>query len=75
MNQGQFLSRLGKAILTLTPAERDDILYDYEEYFSIGIADGKTEEEISASLGSPEQIGKELTAVHYVDAVQDTVQR
>lgn len=72
MNQGQFLSRLGKAILTLPPAERDDILYDYEEYFSIGIADGKTEEEISASLGSPEQIGKELTAVHYVDAVQDS---
>lgn len=71
MNQGQFLSKLKEAIQTLPQAERDDILYDYEEYFSNGLADGKTEEEISASLGSPEQLGKELSAVYYVDAVQD----
>lgn len=72
MDKRQFLSKLEKAILTLPRNERDDILYDYEEYFSNGLADGKTEEEISSSLGSPEQLGKELSAVYYVDAVQES---
>lgn len=72
MNQEQFLSKLKEAIKTLPPAERNDILNDYEEYFSNGMQDGKSEKEISASLGSPEQLGKELTAGYHVDTAWDS---
>lgn len=70
MNQEQFLSKLRQTIKTLSPEEQNDILNDYEEYYSNGMQDGKTEEEISASLGPPEQLGKELTAMYHVDAVE-----
>lgn len=69
MTREQFLSGLKKSIMSLPADERIDIVHDYEEYFTLGLHDGKTEEEIAASLGSPEQIGKELAAVHRVKTV------
>jgi len=69
MTKEQFLSELKKSLLSLPTDERNDILHDYEEYFTMGIRDGKTEEEIATSLGTPEQIGKELAAVHHVETV------
>ncbi len=40
--------------------ERADILKDYEEHFTFGLEEGKSEEEIVASLGSPAQIAKRV---------------
>ncbi|MBN6206541.1 DUF1700 domain-containing protein [Ralstonia pickettii] len=71
MTKEQFLSRLEAMLKRLPSSERDDILNDYEEYFSIGFQDGKTEEEIAASLGSPEQLGKELSVEYHVESVED----
>ena len=31
----------------------DEIIGDYEEHFSIGLENGKTEDEISSELGAP----------------------
>lgn len=70
MRKEHFLAELKRAITSLPPEEQNEILLDYEEYFTIGKQDGKTEEEIAISLGSPEQIGKELTAVHHVQSAE-----
>lgn len=70
MMKEQFLSRLKNALKKLPSAEQNDILNDYEEYFSLGIQDGKSEGEIAASLGSPEQLGKELSVAYHVETVE-----
>ena len=41
--------------------EINDILRDYEEFFLNGELQGKSDEEIIKTLGSPKSIAKELT--------------
>ena len=53
----------------LSEKERADILKDYEEHFTFGLEEGKREEEIVASLGSPAQIAKELLADYHIEKV------
>mgnify|MGYP000054425374 CR=1 FL=1 len=72
MNKEQFLKQLEASLKRLTNEERQDILQDYEEYFAIGIDKGKTEQEISESLGQPKQIAKELLASYHLDMVERT---
>ncbi|MFD1038390.1 hypothetical protein ACFQ3N_08255 [Virgibacillus byunsanensis] len=72
MNKEQFLKKLDTALNRLSSDEREDILLDFQEHFEIGKVEGKTEEEISQSLGSPNQIAKELLATHYLEKVEDT---
>lgn len=60
MSKEQFFKELEQALQHVSIVERQEIIQDYEEYFTDGLADGKTEEEILASLGSPKQIAKEL---------------
>lgn len=62
MTENQFISELEKALAPLPAAERNDILLDIREYFSDGREDGKTESEISASLGNPTNIAEDLLA-------------
>ncbi|WP_405098906.1 HAAS signaling domain-containing protein [Oceanobacillus sp. FSL H7-0719] len=71
MTKERFLSRLQAALKRLPSEEQNDILSDYEEYFSIGLQDGKTEEEIAASLGSPAQLGRDLSVAYHVETVED----
>ncbi len=72
MNKEQFLKTLEKLLEKLPVAERKDILIDFEEHFTFGIEEGKTEEEISASLGLPEKIAKELLATYHLEKVEKT---
>ncbi|MGM9954339.1 MAG: DUF1700 domain-containing protein [Peribacillus sp.] len=72
MNKEQFLKQLEASLKRLSIEERQDILQDYEEYFTIGMEKGKSEQEISASLGNPKQIAKELLASYHLDMVQQT---
>ncbi|WP_439876958.1 HAAS signaling domain-containing protein (plasmid) [Bacillus mycoides] len=72
MNKEQFLKQLNTSLVKLSEEERQDILQDYEEYFAIGMEKGKTEQEISVSLGNPKQISKELTASYRLDQVEQT---
>lgn len=67
MSKGKFLQQLNESLKPLSSKERADILQDYEEHFSIGLEEGKTEEEIVTSLGSPNQIAKELLADYHVE--------
>lgn len=72
MNREQFIRQLDELLKKLRDDERRDILQDFEEHFDIGLEQGKTEEEIAASLGSPQQIAKELLAEHYVNQADVT---
>lgn len=72
MTKEQFLQKLEAALKKLPLEERQDILQDFEEHFAFGKEEGKTEEEIAASLGSPQQIGKELLASYHLEKVEAT---
>ena len=72
MTKNQFFQKLEASLKGLPADERKDILQDFEEHFTIGLAEGKTVEQISASLGSPQQIAKEMVAAHHVGKVEST---
>lgn len=58
MNKEQFLSVLEQSLFRLPKADRDDILSDYEAHFTLGAANGKSEEQISAELGNPGELAQ-----------------
>lgn len=58
MNKNDFIDILEKNLLRLPKADRDDILSDYEAHFALGAEAGKTEEEVSASLGDPNELAQ-----------------
>jgi len=60
VNKSEFIAAMEAQLLRLSKADRDDILNDYESHFVNGVAEGKTEEEVSAQLGDP----VELAAVY-----------
>lgn len=66
MNKQEFMDVLRRSLADLPSAERDEILYDYEEHFRIGISEGKPEHEIAASLGDPRTLAKQFSADYHV---------
>lgn len=71
MTKDQFLKVLSSGIQKLPKEEQDDILQDFEEHFQIGLEEGKSEEEIVKSLGSPQQIAKELVATYHIESFNE----
>ncbi|MBP7177033.1 MAG: DUF1700 domain-containing protein [Thermoclostridium sp.] len=62
MNKTEFLAILDNSIGKVSDEVKREILYDYEEHFSVGLEKGKTEEEVSQSLGDPRQIARQFRA-------------
>lgn len=60
LRKEEFMKQLAEQLQSLPSDERNEILTDYEEYFEIGQLEGKDEREITAGLGSPRTIAKEL---------------
>ncbi len=61
MNRLDYLAKLEKKLKTqLSKKEVNDIIRDYAEYFEEGKRQGKTDEEIAAALGSPEQVAEQI---------------
>ncbi len=58
MTREAFVTELARSLGRMPEADRKEILYDYEEHFRMGIADGKNEEEIARALGNPRVLGK-----------------
>lgn len=73
MTKERFLQQLDSSLKRLPLEERQDILQDYEEHFTNALADGKSEEEIAAGLGSPGQIAKELLASYHLEKVENSM--
>lgn len=67
MNKTEFLQELERFLQKLSYDERQDVLQDFEEHFAIGLEKGETEQHIAASLGSPEQIAKDLLINYNLD--------
>lgn len=72
MTKDQFLKKLEAGLRRISFEERSDILQDFEEHFAEGLAEGKTEAGISESLGSPNQIAKELLADYHIEKMEAT---
>ena len=70
MTKQQFLSELQKHLIKLPVQDRQEILQDYNEYFTIAETEGKTEQQVIAALGSPKQIAKELLATYYIEEME-----
>jgi uncharacterized membrane protein len=51
---------------TLPKEDLDDLLSDYSEHFRIGKSNGRSEEELWRSLGSPDDVAREIRAMHLV---------
>lgn len=73
MTEEQFFAELTAALRGLPPEERDDILQDFREHFAAGRAEGRSDEEIARSLGSPRQIARELLAARHVERPETRV--
>jgi len=58
MTKQDYLSALRAYLAKLPSDEVEDILRDFEEHFSIGLSQDKTEQEIAAELGSPAEVAK-----------------
>lgn len=56
---------------TLPKEELEDLLSDYTEHFRIGRADGRTDEDLYRSLGSPEEVAREIRATHLIKKAED----
>jgi len=65
MNKKAFLSQLKQGLRGIPKEDLDDILYDYEEHIDSALETGKSEEEITAELGSPRKIAKQHKAEFY----------
>ena len=61
MNKEHFFFILKNNLKGFTDEEIQEILYDYEEHFTVGTAEGKSEEEIAKELGDPITIAKQYS--------------
>ncbi|REB07434.1 DUF1700 domain-containing protein [Sporosarcina sp. BI001-red] len=62
MTEKQYITELEGLLSRLPLEERQDIVTDIREYFIDGRKDGKSDDEITVSLGSPISIASELLA-------------
>jgi uncharacterized membrane protein len=62
MTRNEFMTRLRQGLVGLNPDYIRDVMSDYENHFDDGRQNGRSEEEISAALGDPGRLARELRA-------------
>ncbi|MCB2312244.1 DUF1700 domain-containing protein [Clostridium tagluense] len=72
MNKNEFMKELSRNLSNVPEEEKQDISTDYDEYFVIGIEQGRSEENIALSLGEPKTIAKQLRANYMIEKAQST---
>lgn len=70
MNRRMFMTALERELRLLDEGERMELLSDYEQHFDMGLAEGKTEEDISRELGHPRELALEALGDRYVSPAQ-----
>jgi uncharacterized membrane protein len=62
MNRQDFISRLRRGLRGLPQSAIGESVADYETHFAEALAAGRSEAEISASLGDPDRLAREIRA-------------
>ncbi|HEY2707721.1 MAG TPA: DUF1700 domain-containing protein [Caulobacteraceae bacterium] len=62
MTRQDFILRLRAGLAGIPEQARHDIVTDYEAHFTDGAAAGRSEADISAALGDPDRLARELRA-------------
>jgi uncharacterized membrane protein len=70
MTQAKYLAALKRALSGLPNAAISETLADYTQYFTDGLAEGRTESEIASALGDPKKAASELKAVTRLELFQ-----
>lgn len=70
MNKNEFLTTLEKSLVSVSPDDKREILYDYEEHFRIGEENGRSEEDLVKELGDPKSIAKQYKVNQSIDLAQ-----
>ncbi len=71
MNKEEYLKKLAELLKDLPQEEREDILFDYEEHFNIGMEKGRAEDEISKALGDPKSVAKQIKVEHMIKKAEN----
>lgn len=61
MDKQSFLTELEKTLNMQNVADIESIIEEYEEHFKFKIADGYSEEEVAARLGSPSELARQYS--------------
>lgn len=69
MSKNEFLSILANGLKDFPEKELADIIFDYQEHFTVGLSNGKTEEEIIDELGNPYELVYQYRSA-YLEKVQ-----
>ena len=72
MNKLQYFEKLEKSLRPLPGEEISDIINDFKEYFEVGIERGRSEEEISLSLGNPKMLARQIRLESYIKKAEET---
>lgn len=70
MNRVDFINALKRELNNFPQSEVEDIIYDYEEHFDVGLSKGKTEEEIAGELGNPRAIAKSYKVYYKINTAE-----
>lgn len=66
----EYIRVLTELIMPLPEQERSEILYDFQEHFNMGEAEGKSEMDIISELGSPPEIARDILANYHLDRAE-----
>lgn len=68
--KNEFLTKLETLLSRVPEDDRKDMLYDYEEHFEVGLANGKSEKELTIELGDPYVIARDLLADYRTSKIE-----
>lgn len=71
MNRRMFMTALERELRLLDEGERMELLSDYKQHFEMGLAEGKTEEDISRELGHPRELALEALGDRYAPPARE----
>jgi len=71
MDKNQYLSELEDLLKELAQEDRNELLYDYKEYFEDAKIEGKTDAEVLVELGSPKVVARELLAAFKISKAEN----
>ena len=63
MTRNEFLSKLADELKKNNITDSDEIICEYEQHFAFKMADGYSEEEITAKLGNPAELASQFESV------------